>query len=141
MKLIRSTQLFLLALIFVLSNAAWAAGAIVVYHIDDSANARMLLGNISNHLIAAPDTKIHVVSNGKGIEFLLKDAVDSTGKPYAPAIQALAAKGVAFKVCRNSLNGRKLGDDAIVAEATIVPAAVAEIARLQIEEKAAYIKP
>lgn len=113
----------------------------MVYHIDDSANAHMLLGNVNNHLIAAPDTKIHVVANGKGIEFLLKGAQDSNGKSYAPAIEALAAKGVAFKVCRNSLNSRKLGDDAVIAEATIVPAGVAEIARLQIEEKAAYIKP
>jgi len=141
MKLIRTSHLFLFVLAFIFSNAVWAAAATVVYHIDDSANARMLLGNVNNHLIAAPDTKIHVVSNCKGIEFLLKDAQDSNGKPYAPAIQALAAKGVAFKVCRNSLNGRKLGDDAVIAEATIVPAAVAEIARLQIEEKAAYIKP
>lgn len=98
-------------------------------------------GNITNHLNAAPDTKIHVVSNGKGIDFLLKNAIDSSGKAYSPAIQALAGKGVAFKVCRNTLNGRKLGDEAVVAEATIVQAAVAEIARLQIEERAAYIKP
>jgi intracellular sulfur oxidation DsrE/DsrF family protein len=141
MKLIRNVKLFLFGFALLCSNAIWAAGATVVYHIDDSANAHMLLGNVNNHLIAAPDTKIHVVANGKGIEFLLKGAQDSNGKSYAPAIEALAAKGVAFKVCRNSLNSRKLGDDAVIAEATIVPAGVAEIARLQIEEKAAYIKP
>ncbi|PRC94255.1 DsrE family protein [Solimicrobium silvestre] len=141
MKIIRILQSFFIALALISSTTAWASGATVVYHIDDSANARMVLGNVTNHLIAAPDTKIHVVSNGKGIEFLLVDAQDSNGKPYAPAIQALAAKGVAFKVCRNSLNSRKLGDNAVIAEATIVPAAVAEIARLEIDEKAAYIKP
>jgi intracellular sulfur oxidation DsrE/DsrF family protein len=141
MKFVQVMRSILVAIALISSSAAWASGATVVYHIDDSANARMLLGNISNHLIAAPDTKIHVVSNGKGIEFLLKDAQDSNGKPYAPAVQTLAAKGVAFKVCRNTLNGRKLGDDAVIPEATIVPAAVAEIARLEIEEKAAYIKP
>jgi intracellular sulfur oxidation DsrE/DsrF family protein len=141
MKLIRLLQLFVVTIAFAFSNLALAAGATVVYHINDSANARMVLGNITNHLNAVPDTKIHVVSNGKGIDFLLKDAQDSNGKSYSAAIQTLAAKGVAFKVCRNTLNGRKLGDDAVVPEATIVPAAIAEIARLEIEEKAAYIKP
>jgi len=141
MKFTRLLKLFAIAATFAVSGIAWASGGTVVYHINDSANARMVLGNITNHLNAVPDTKIHVVSNGKGIDFLLKDAQDSTGKPYAPAIQALAGRGVAFKVCRNTLNGRKLGDEAVVPEATIVPAAVAEIARLQIEEKAAYIKP
>lgn len=141
MKFIHIVRSFLIAMTLISSSVVWASGATVVYHIDDSANARMLLGNIANHLIAAPDTRIHVVSNGKGIEFLLKDAQDSSGKPYEPVVQTLAAKGVAFKVCRNTLNGRKLGDDAVIPEATIVPAAVAEIARLEIEEKAAYIKP
>jgi intracellular sulfur oxidation DsrE/DsrF family protein len=104
-------------------------------------NARILLGNVQNHLNAAPDTKIHVVSNGKGIDFLLKDAVDSTGKPYSPALEALASRGVVFNVCRNTLKNRSLGDDAVASQASVVPAGVAEIARLQIEEHAAYIKP
>lgn len=81
------------------------------------------------------------LSNGKGIDFLLKNAADEGGKAFAPSLQALADRGVAFKVCRNTLKSRGLGDDAVAAEATIVPAGVVEVARLQLEEKAAYIKP
>lgn len=122
------------------SALVFAAGT-VVYHINDATNARALLGNVQNHLNAVPETKIHVVSNGKGINFLLKNAADEGGKFFAPSLQALAGRGVAFKVCRNTLKSRGLGDDAVAAEATIVPAGVVEVARLQLEEKAAYIKP
>jgi intracellular sulfur oxidation DsrE/DsrF family protein len=141
MKLSRILQVVIVTAGLCLSALAWAAGATVVYHINDSANTRVLLGNVANHLAAAPDTRIHVVANGGGIEFLLKDASDGNGRPYAPAVQFLAGKGVAFKLCRNTLTARKIGEDAVVPEASIVPAGVVEIARLQIEEKAAYIKP
>lgn len=107
------------------------AGGTVVCHINDAAAARALLGNVQNHRNASPDTCIHVVSNGR----------DSEGKAYAPAVQALAGRGVAFKVCRNTLKARSLADDVVLPEASVVPAGVAEVARLQLEEKAAYIKP
>ncbi|HEY9192835.1 MAG TPA: DsrE family protein [Methyloversatilis sp.] len=118
-----------------------SAGGTVVYHINDATNARALLGNVQNHLSASPDTRIHVVSNGKGIDFLLRDSIDSGGKPFAPAVQGLAGQGVAFKMSRNTLKVRDLGDDAVTPDASIVPAGVVEIARLQLEEKASYIKP
>ena len=121
--------------------AVHAGGDTVVYHINENGSASALLTNVRNHLVAAPDTRIHVVSHGRGIDFLLKDARDASGEPYAGKIKPLAAQGVQFKVCRNTLNGRNLGDDAVDANATIVPAGVAEIARLQTEEKAAYLKP
>jgi len=124
-----------------LSCAVHAGGDTVVYHINENGSASALLTNVRNHLVAAPDTRIHVVSHGRGIDFLLKDARDASGEPYAGKIKPLAAQGVQFKVCRNTLNGRNLGDDAVDANATIVPAGVAEIARLQTEEKAAYLKP
>ena len=73
--------------------------------------------------------------------FLLKDARDASGEPYAARVKPLAAQGVHFKVCRNTLKGRGLGDDAVDSGATVVPSGVVEIARLQTEEKAAYLKP
>ncbi len=124
-----------------LAGFAHAAGDTVVYHINDSTNASALLVNVRNHLAAAPDTRIHVVSHGRGIDFLLKDAGDAGGAPYAGKLKPLAAQGVHFKVCRNTLKGRNLGDDAVDASATVVPSGVAEIARLQTEDKAAYLKP
>jgi intracellular sulfur oxidation DsrE/DsrF family protein len=138
------TSLLLRLIVLILGVCASAlslAGGTVVYHINDASNARVLLGNVQNHLNAAPDTNIHVVSNGSGIDFLLKNATDDGGKPFAPAVQALAHRGVAFKVCRNSLKGRGLGEDSVLPDASIVAAGVVEIARLQLDEKAAYIKP
>lgn len=113
----------------------------VVYHINDSANAKALLGNVRNHLAAAPGTKIAVVGHGKGIDFMLKDAQDATGNPYAVSMETLAAEGVEFKVCNNTLKSRNLTADAVAYPAKVVPSGVAEIGRLQAKEGYVYIKP
>ena len=113
----------------------------VVYHINDSTNAKALLGNVKNHLAAAPGTKIAVVGHGKGIDFMLKDAQDVNGNPYAVTMETLAAEGVDFKVCNNTLKSRNLTADAVAYPAKVVPSGVAEIARLQAKEGYVYIKP
>ena len=114
----------------------------VVYHISDSANARLALININNHLTATNGkAEIVVVTNSKGIDFLLTDAQDQDGKPYQPTVQALKNKGVDFRVCKNTLVSRKLDESRVIAEAKIVPSGVAEIGRLQIREHFVYLKP
>lgn len=112
-----------------------------VYHINEIDKARGLLANVRNHLRADPDARIVVIANGGGIDFLLRDAVDKSGVPFAPALEELSRQGVSFKVCRNTLTARKLTDAAVADEAGVVPAAVAEIARLQAREGYVYIKP
>lgn len=134
---------------FVLMNVAVAPAAQamegsqekVVYHINDSTNAKALLGNVKNHLAAAPGTKIAVVGHGKGIDFMLKDAQDVNGNPYAVSMETLAAEGVDFKVCNNTLKSRNLIADAVAYPAKVVPSGVAEIGRLQAKEGYVYIKP
>jgi len=120
--------------------AANAAEEKVVYHVNDSANARVAMNNVNNHLGAAPDAKIVVVTHGKGIDFLLNDAKDDKGE-FAPAVAGLKGKGVDFRVCNNTLKARKLDASAVVPEATIVPSGVAEIGRLQAQEGYVYLKP
>lgn len=112
----------------------------VVYHINDASLARMALRNITNHLNASPEAKIVVVTHGKGIDFLLNDAKDDKGA-LAPEVSALKARGVDFRVCRNTLKGRKLDDSAVIMEAQIVPSGVAEIGKLQAREGFVYLKP
>ncbi len=112
----------------------------VVYHINDSAVARAALRNVENHIGASPEAKIVVVTHGKGIDFLLNDAKDDKGA-YAPQVAGLKEKGVEFRVCRNTLKGRKLSDDAVIMEAQVVPSGVAEIGRLQAREGFVYLKP
>ena len=97
--------------------------------------------NIKNELNAEPNTHIVVVTHSKGIDFLLNDAQDKNGNPYEPMVQELKDRGVDFRVCNNTLKGRKLEASAVVPEATIVPSGVAEIARLQAKEGYVYLKP
>jgi hypothetical protein len=113
----------------------------VVYHINESEKARGLLGNVFNHLRDDPTAKIVVVAHGGGIDFLLKDAVDRSGSPYVASLAELGRQGVSFKVCRNTLTARNLTDSAVAKEASVVPAGVAEIARLQAREGYVYVKP
>ncbi len=113
----------------------------VVYHINDSAVARTALRNVQNHITANPEVKIVVVTHGKGIDFLLNDAKDEKGEPYQPQVAGLKDKGVDFRVCRNTLMGRKLDEKAVIMDATVVPSGVAEIGRLQAKEGFVYLKP
>ncbi len=118
-----------------------AAEEKVVYHVNDSAVARMAMNNVNNHLNANPNAKIVVVTHGKGIDFLLKGAEDPNGNPYEIGVQALTDKGVSFRVCNNTLKSRKLEASAVVPEATVVASGVAEIGKLQSQEGYVYLKP
>jgi len=120
--------------------AASAAEEKVVYHVNDSAIARVAMNNINNHLNAAPDAKIVVVTHGKGIDFLLNDAKDEKGE-FAPVVAGLKGKGVDFRVCNNTLKSRKLDANAVIGEANVVPSGVAEIGKLQAQEGYVYLKP
>ncbi len=113
----------------------------VVYHINDSSIASLALNNIRNHLKAEPGFKITVVTHGKGIDFLLKDAIDKNGNPYEVTVQQLNEQGVDFRVCNNTLKSRNLDKSAVIEEASVVPSGVAEIARLQALEGYVYLKP
>ena len=125
------------------ANAAVAAGRPekVVYHISDASNAMQALGNIRNHLNASPNASIVVVTHGAGIDFLLEDAKDKNGNPYDAVVQELANRKVQFRICNNTLEGRKIDRKRVLPEATVVPSGVAELARLQSQEGYAYIKP
>jgi intracellular sulfur oxidation DsrE/DsrF family protein len=114
----------------------------VVYHMVEGVDqASRGLANIRNHLAADPTAKIIVVSHGKGIDFLLEGAKDSSGQGFEARIAALANQGVDFRVCRNTLEVRKIDESKVVQEAKIVPSGVAEVAKLQFKEGYAYLRP
>jgi intracellular sulfur oxidation DsrE/DsrF family protein len=114
----------------------------VVYHLaDGNDQAVRALVNIRNHLRAEPSTKIVVVALGDGIKFLLEGATDRSGKPFDDAVAALASQGVEFRVCNNTLTAHGVAASKVVLEAKIVPAGVAEIARLQAKEGYVYLRP
>ncbi|CAL61363.1 conserved hypothetical protein; putative exported protein [Herminiimonas arsenicoxydans] len=114
----------------------------VVYHINDSEVATRALNNIRNHLSASPKAKIVVVTHGAGIDFLLEGAKNKNGNPYDATVEELSMRhNVEFRVCNNTLTDRKIDKSKVLPEATIVPSGVAEVARLQIREGYAYLKP
>ena len=113
-----------------------------VYHLNEGIQqASRALANIRNHLKAAPDTRIVVVTHGAGIEFLLEGAQDARGRPFSGAIGDLANRGVQFRVCNNTLVARDIPKEQVIMEATIVESGVAEVARLQAVEGYAYLRP
>lgn len=140
MKQALKWMLSVLAL-FALVSMTQAAEEKVVYHLGEVEHAAHGLYNIRNHLRASPNAKIVAVANGDGVLVFMDGYKDKYGNPSEIIVQELAAKGVQFRVCNNSLVGMKLDKSKLMSEATIVPAGVAEIARLQSQEGYVYIKP
>lgn len=142
MKLFRTIAAVLFFALFASAQAGAAPREEkVVYHVNDSTNAMSVLGNIRNHLNASPKAQIVVVTHGPGIDFLLEDAKDKNGNPYDAVVQELSNRNVKFRVCNNTLEGRKIDRKRVLPEATVVPSGVAEVARLQSQEDYAYLKP
>jgi len=121
----------------------WAMAQIkVVYHLSEGIpQASRAIGNIRNHLAADPTAKIVVVTHGLGIDFLLDGATNQQDQPFAGSVADLAAKGVEFRVCNNTLAARKLSADRLLMESQVVPSGVAEVARLQAREGFVYLRP
>jgi intracellular sulfur oxidation DsrE/DsrF family protein len=132
-----------LALTTAATVPAFAADQVkVVYHLVDGIDqASRALSNIRNHLRAEPDTKIVVVANNDGIRFLLAGAKERNGRPFDAAVSALAAQGVEFRVCKNTLTAHDVPLSQLLPEAKLVPSGVVEVARLQAKEGFVYLRP
>ena len=128
----------------------------VVYHIngDDPKQQAGALRNIQNHIdaVGRDNIDLRVVMHGDGVSLvLLPEALDKVkGFKQANADQQMQARidglkdqGVQFKVCNNTLTGRKTSADEhlyMVDQADIVQSGVAELAHLQ-SQGFTYIKP
>ena len=128
----------------------------VVYHInyDDPKLQGGALRNIQNHInaVGADKLDLRVVLHGNGLALLVLPESHSRlpGFKHANANDQMTAKidglrnqGVSFKVCANTLKGKKVNletDLHDVAKADVVPSGVAELAILQ-GQGFAYIKP
>lgn len=113
----------------------------VVFHLDETRNARWALMLAHSYLDDSPKAKIVLVAYGPGIDFLLEDAEDGRGNPYDYAVMNLANRGMEFRVCNATLTARKIAKEALLDEVSIVPSGISEIARLQLKEGYAYLKP
>lgn len=124
------------------ASAANAQDIKAVYHVNTGVDTiAVILNNVRNHINADPTAKIAVVTHGPGVDFLMDGAKDSKGREFSGTISDLAAKGVQFRVCNNTLKARQLDASKVSMEAKIVPSGVAEVARLQAKEGYVYLKP
>ena len=112
-----------------------------LFQLSQAEDTALVLRVATNYLLAVPSAEVTVVGYNGGGEFMLKDARDPNGKPYAEQINRLADRGVVFKACNNWLKSRNLTADALVSPVTVVPSGVIEILRLQNEERFAYFRP
>ena len=115
----------------------------VVYHIDDTQVQGLKgLRNIRNHLDAAPQTKIIVVTHAAGVDLLMEGAKDQKNNiEYGPLVSALKSRGVVFEVCEITLKNRNLNKNQFILDADFTPSGVVKIADLQYVDHYAYIKP
>ena len=126
----------------------------VVYHVNyyDAKRQTGALRNIQNHINAtgAENLDLRVVMHGNGLSLLLEpDQVANTKMKSGSANDDMTARianlknqGVTFKICANTLKGRKVELDYLydADESDIVPSGVAEIAHLQ-SQGFAYLRP
>jgi intracellular sulfur oxidation DsrE/DsrF family protein len=93
------------------------------------------LKNISNLQTAlGSSTQIELVAHGSGISILVEGKTTQKAK-----ITELAASGVMFKACENTIRERKIDRATILPQAGTVPSGVAEVVLKQ-EAGWAYLK-
>jgi intracellular sulfur oxidation DsrE/DsrF family protein len=93
------------------------------------------LKNISNLQTAlGTSTQIELVAHGAGISILVDGKTTQKAK-----ITELAASGVLFKACENTIRERKIDRSTILPQAGTVPSGVAEVVLKQ-EAGWAYLK-
>ena len=113
-----------------------SSGHRVVYHnngakADAAAYFSGLMVSLENHLAAAPDAEIVVVSQAGGVGMFRMAADDAN---LRGTIAALRGRGVRFLVCANTLaaNGLAWSDLPDVAAGDVVPSGVAALADFQL---------
>ncbi len=126
----------------------------IAYHVNYDAAKRQggALRNIQNHInaVGKDNMDLRVVMHGKGLSMLLlPEEAGDTKLPKGNATDALSAKiaslksqGVTFKVCANTLKGKKIKLEQLydAEKSDIVPSGVAELAHLQ-ANGFTYIRP
>lgn len=146
--LTRSAALLLAATLLGVAPAALpeaeadaAATQKMVFHVDETRNARWALMLARSYLDDIPGARLVFVTYGPGVDFLLYDAEDRNGNPYDPAVLSLVERGVGFRICGTTLKERGIARERVLDGVAIVPSGLAEIARLQTVEDYAYLKP
>jgi len=131
-KILLST---LILAFFSISASAQSHKVVVQLNTSDTLVWHGALKNISNLQTAlGPNTQIELVAHGAGISILVDGKTTQKAK-----ITELAASGVLFKACENTIRERKIDRATILQQAGTVPSGVAEVVLKQ-EAGWAYLK-
>ncbi|QDV32798.1 DsrE family protein [Tautonia plasticadhaerens] len=109
-----------------------------VVHVNFADEARQAGGlkNIANILERAPGARITVVCHGDGI-----GTVEAGRSGHAEAVGSLAARGVRFVACENTMRERSIDREDLLPGVGTVPSGAVELIRTQQVEGYAYFKP
>ncbi|MEJ5960882.1 DsrE family protein [Pedobacter immunditicola] len=94
---------------------------------NDTLVHRSLLKQLNNIQKAFNKVTIEVVAHGPGIELLSKQS------PFINTIAVLHQRGIAFLVCQNTLNEKKVSPQALVPLIKIIPSGLAHVITRQSE--------
>jgi intracellular sulfur oxidation DsrE/DsrF family protein len=101
---------------------------VVFHHTDDDPDRHeRVVGNIENLLAdeTVETDDVVLVANSGGLALLTENS------PQRSAVEALQARGVAFKQCSNTLTGTDTTEDDLINGVELVSSGVGEVARLE----------
>jgi len=105
------------------------------FHIDSSSRWDLLLANVENLLDGwGGPLAVEVVVNGPAVEVLTLHGVNGA------RLQRLAARGVKFLACSNSLRAQGIPSEQVLPQAQVISAGVVHLTARQLSGWA-YIKP
>ncbi|MHB1245954.1 MAG: DsrE family protein [Sulfuriferula sp.] len=106
---------------------AKASGFKVLLEVDSAnpASWNLAVNNAAQilQIIGMDKAQVEVLAWGPGIKMLVK------GSPVAEHVQSLAAYGISFNACGNTMKSLHLTSKDLVDGATVVPGAIAEIVK------------
>lgn len=122
-----------------LATFAWGQNpthkVVVQVNTSDTLVWHGVVRNISNLQTAlGANTQVEVVAHGSGISLLIEGKSTQKAK-----IAELAASGVLFKACENTIRERKIDRSTLLPQSGTVPSGVAEVVLKQ-EAGWAYLK-
>lgn len=107
---------------------------VMQFTVGDSTEQNSIVLQVANIRAAWPKARIEVVCHSSGLNLLIKDK-----SKVAAKVAELSSQGIVFAACNNTMRRMKIGKDALVPSAVVVPSAMVELVSKQ-EEGWAYVK-
>jgi intracellular sulfur oxidation DsrE/DsrF family protein len=107
---------------------------VMQFTVGDSTEQSSVVLQVANIRTAWPKAQIEVVCHSSGLNLLIKDK-----SKVASKVDELSKQGVVFAACNNTMRRMKIGKEALLPTAMVVPSAMVELVLKQ-ESGWAYVK-